>query len=162
MKTTTVLVIVQIGVLLFLSNKIVAIEKRAPEAEYRGESTSLTRNLSSTQPEGHSSNTGFYLNEDRLRQVIREELSAQYDGKLGLGSQVDPEIVSSAAEEAKIEYQREFVSQQLEYFASVGSISDTDMQKLQADIAKLDDVGRKEMLRKLTRSLNSGRIEGRL
>ena len=33
---------------------------------------------------------------------------------------------------------------------------------LQQQIAKLDEAGRREMLRKLTRALNSGEIDGRL
>ena len=71
MKMITVLAIVQIGLLVLLFSKIDAVEKRAPEAEYQSESASPTDDFSSAQPGGHSGDTDFYLNEDRLRQVIR-------------------------------------------------------------------------------------------
>jgi hypothetical protein len=62
----------------------------------------------------------------------------------------------------EMEARHEQVSQQLEYYVSIGSISNAEMQRLQMDIAKLDAKGRTEMLRELTRALNSGRLEGQL
>ena len=62
---------------------------------------------------------------------------------------------------AEQQYQFERVGQQIEYFSSVGHITDTEMGNLQTEIARLDQAGRREMLRKLTQALNSGAIEGR-
>lgn len=58
--------------------------------------------------------------------------------------------------------QRDLVPQQIEAYRAVGAITDAQMLELQADIAKLDAVSRKQMLSKLTRALNTGDIKGRL
>jgi TolA-binding protein len=57
---------------------------------------------------------------------------------------------------------REVVAQQIEAHAAAGSITDAQMQELQAEIAQLDDASRKQMMNKLIRTLNSGDIKGRL
>ena len=106
--------------------------------------------------------TVYYMDDNQLRQIIREELGAQLDGRSGSNIDMDAPIASNATDNTEIQYQRDLVAQQLDYHTSVGSISDTDMQKLQGEIAKLDEAGRKEMLGKLVRALNSGGLDGRL
>ncbi len=106
--------------------------------------------------------TGGGIDEDRLRAIIREELSAEL-GQLSRGESTvttSPAPVARDAEEAK--RQRAQVFDQIDYFSSVGRISDVEMQKLQMDIARLDPAARTEALRELTRAINSGRLEGRL
>ena len=93
--------------------------------------------------------TIYYPDENRLRKIVREELAAQLGALSEASAQKDSAAVLEPEDEAKYQYQRELVAQQLEYHTSVGSISDTDMQKLQGEIAKLDEAGRKEMLSKL-------------
>jgi hypothetical protein len=41
-------------------------------------------------------------------------------------------------------------------------MTDAQMQELQTSIAQLDEAGRKQMMSKLMRALNSGEIKGRL
>ena len=103
----------------------------------------------------------YYMDDNQLRQIIREELGALLDSKPGPETKKDAIVASNAIDNTEIQYQRELVAQQLEYYASVGSISDMDMQKLQGEITKLDEVSRREMLRKLTQALNSGELQGR-
>lgn len=100
--------------------------------------------------------------EDRMRQIVREELAAQLGQQTGSVAAGDPLIATDPRDPADIERQREQVFQQLAYFTSVGRISDVEMQKLQMEIAKLDAAGRSEALRELSRAINSGRLEGRL
>ena len=57
---------------------------------------------------------------------------------------------------------RSVVSQQLDYYVSLGRISEAEMAQLQSDIARLDPDARTDMLRRLTQALNSGMLEGRL
>ena len=57
---------------------------------------------------------------------------------------------------------RDAVSHQIEYYSSVGHISELEMQNLQTDIAHLDAAGRRDMFRRLVQELNSGRLQGRL
>ncbi len=162
MKSLTVLGLVQTIILLFLLGKIVLFEEETTVAGHAEQNTLVSDDFTNTQSQSNSSDTYIYPDEDRLRQIIREELAAQLDRRSGPDKQMDPVIASSSTDNAENQYQREQVAQQLEYHTSVGSISDMDMQKLQIEIAKLDEASRKEMLRKLTRALNSGRLEGRL
>ncbi len=158
----TVIGLVQIAAILFLYSKLVDIDDNMNLTVAAEQNTLVSDDLTNTQSQSDSNDTYLYPIEDRLRQIIREELGAQLDGQPRPNKQMDTVIASSSTDKAEIEYQRELVSQQLEYYSSVGSISDTDMQKLQMDIAKLDEASRKEMLRELMRALNSGRLEGRL
>jgi multidrug resistance efflux pump len=57
---------------------------------------------------------------------------------------------------------RESIEQRIEAYSAAGSITDSQMQELQAEIAKLDEASRRQMMSKLVRALNSGDIKGRL
>ena len=99
------------------------------------------------------------VDEARLRQIVREELIVV------LRNQDEYRMDDAAARERSPEenrYQREYVSQQIDYYASVGEISERDMHELQRSIAELDNAGRKEMLSKLTRAMNTQQIKGQL
>jgi hypothetical protein len=162
MKALIVLILVQTGVLLLMFGKIVAIEEEMAPAMLDEKNTLLSDKFANTQSQSYSNDTYLYPNEDQLRQIIREELAAQLDSSFGPAEQMDAVFAPNSTEKAEDQYQREQVAQQLDYHTSVGRISDTDMQKLQMDIAKLDEAGRKEMLSELTRTLNSGQLKGRL
>jgi hypothetical protein len=162
MKILTILGLVQTGILLLLLGKIMLLEDEMAVAGPAIQDTSVSRELSNTQSQSTSRGTTVYADEDRLRQIIREELAAQPGGAFGSANQVDAISASNPVDPAENQRQRELVTQQLNYFSSVGSISDMDMQKLQGEIAKLDNAGRKEMLGKLVRAMNSGELEGRL
>ena len=162
MKTLTILSLVQTGILLVLLGKIVLFEEETTVARHAEANTLVSDELTSTQSQSNSSDTSNYVNEDRLRQIIREELAAQPDGGIGPAKQVDAVFASDSTDKAENQYQREQVAQQLNYHTSVGSISNAEMQKLQGEITKLDEASRTEMLRELIRALNSGQLEGRL
>ncbi len=100
--------------------------------------------------------------EDRIREIIRDELRAELRHASRAGQQAGSAAVENPVDTAEMASRRELVSEQINYFTSVGRISDAEMQKLQLDIAKLDAAGRAEALAELSRALNSGRLEGRL
>lgn len=101
---------------------------------------------------------GEPVSEMRLRRIIREELAAL---DLGNASSAAREPLPSRSPEVA-HYQRELVSSQIDYYSSVGQITEKQMQELQREIAVLDEAGRREMLSKLTRAMNAGRIKGHL
>ncbi len=162
MKALIVLSLVQTGILLVLLGKIVLFEEDTTVAGHAVKNTMVSDDLTNTQSQSNTSDTSSYVDEDRLRQIIREELAIQPDGRFGPAKQADAIFAASSTDNAENQYRREQVAQQLNYYVSVGSVSDADMQKLQGEIAKLDEAGRTEMLRNLTRALNSGQLEGRL
>lgn len=160
MKTLTVISILQIVAILLLFGKLANIE------EIVGRSTPATVAVPlSSNPFQSAQNpveSTVYADESRLRQVIREELVAQLGQQAGFEARVNPAVTPGPGDSAEIERRREQVFQQLEYFSSVGRISDSEMAKLQMDIAKLDAAGRTAALAELSRALNSGSLEGRL
>jgi len=162
MKKLTVISIIQILAILLLYNKVVEIDDIMSRTSAPEQDTVISADLMRTQAPDNLTDPYSYANEDRLRQIIREELVAHFGVQPGQASQTDLSVAPSKADRADIEHQRELVTQQLEYYSSVGRISDSEMQKLQKDIAKLDATGRTEALRELSRAINSGRLEGRL
>ena len=162
MKIITILVVLQMGILLLLFGKVVGIEDQMKPATPGEKNTLVIDDLAVTRAQRYSNDANWYPNEDRLRQIIREELGAQQESRSESDAPTESAIASDSRDPAEMEYQRARVAQQLETYVSVGSISDADMQKLQMDIAKLDAAGRTEMLRKLSRAFNSGNLEGRL
>lgn len=160
MKTFIAISIIQLAAILLLYAEITNLDdslQTVLAAEQQPVSVSDVTRL----PTSDDANAGV-INEDRLRQIIREELVAHVENGSLPESQVSRSVASATVDPLKMEARREQISQQLEYYVSVGRISDAEMQKLQIDIAKLDADGRTEMLRELTRALNSGRLEGRL
>ena len=97
------------------------------------------------------------VDEERLRAVIREEL-AQLDVRGDAPPALAPPPRNASADRQR----REVIEQRIEAYGAAGSISDSQMLELQAEIAKLDESSRKQMMSKLVRALNSGDIKGRL
>ncbi len=93
MKVLTVLGLVQTIILLFLLGKIVLFEEETTVAGHAEQSTLVSDDLTNTQSQSNSSDTYIYPDEDRLRQIIREELGAQLDGRSRLDKQMDPVVV---------------------------------------------------------------------
>lgn len=101
--------------------------------------------------------------DERLRQIIREELTAILHGRAAASpeqAQIPPD--NRTVDPVEQELRRQQVSARLQYHASVGNISAADMQELQLQIAELGEPARTEMLRELVKALNAGQLEGRL
>lgn len=161
MKTLTILSLLQTGILLILLGRFVLFEEQSTVPVDAEQSTLVSSPFDAPSTDGHASAV-YYPDENQLRKIVREELAAQLGTLSEANAQNDSAAVLEPVDEAKYQYQRELVAQQLNYHTSVGRISDTDMQKLQMEIAKLDEAGRREMLGKLTRAMNSGELDGRL
>ena len=115
---------------------------------------------------------GSPLSEQALRRILREELADRVDRiLLERKAAMDTETMTQARQnmpDALDEppladpYQVEYVSQQIDYFVSVGTITSTEMTRLQSDIARLAGAERERLLREVAAALNSGRLKGRL
>jgi hypothetical protein len=97
------------------------------------------------------------VDDERLRAIIREELELAH-----VESAARPPVTPRPRTPAADFERRAVIEQQIEAYRATGTITDAQMQELQADIAKLDDASRKQMMSKLLRALNSGDIKGRL
>lgn len=161
MKTLKILGFVQTAILLLLFGKIIQLGKGEIEAVPAGQNTFGSAPFDASTTLGNATPT-YYLDENQLRKIIREELRAQLEALPESNQYIDATVASNSINENEMEDRREQVFRQLEYYSSVGSISDLEMQQLQADVAKLDAASQKEALSQLTRAINSGRLNGRL
>ncbi len=103
-----------------------------------------------------------YPSESRLRAVIREELQRQLAMVPAAELAPNPALAVANGTPIADAHQVQLVEQELEYYVSLGSISRIEMANLQRQIAGLDDASRKDLLRKLTKALNSRSLDGRL
>lgn len=97
------------------------------------------------------------VDEDRLRAVIREEFA-----RLHVAGEATPTVASQPRDASADRQRRELIEQQIDAYSSAGAITDVEMMELQAEIAKLDEPSRRQMMSRLVRALNSGDIKGRL
>ena len=155
-----VIALVQFVVIILIYNKLAAIEdgmaiaKVAQPVEFRRNDIA--------RPERAAPVVSALPTEERLRQIIREELQDQLDGLSTAPPDEETVVAASSVDETELQYQRDLVLQQLDYHASIGRISDVEMQKLLTDIARLDPATRKEAMSALSRAMNTGQLEGRL
>lgn len=110
-------------------------------------------------PDQSFSRADSSFDEERLRQIIREELDA-YSFAIASSSSEDQYVAPVARDPMQDQEQLDNVAEQLQYYSSVGTISNSEMARLQMDIGRLDEAGRRDMLRKLTQAMNSGAIKG--
>ena len=162
MKTLTILGLVQTAILLFLLGKIGLFEEESTVAWPAEQNTLVSEDPTNTQSQSNSSDTYTYPDEERLRQIIREELVAQLAALPGADSQKPATVAAGPIDEAEYQYQFESVTQKLDLYVSVGSVSDIDMQNLLSEIMTLNEADRKQALSRLMRAMNSGALKGRL
>lgn len=101
------------------------------------------------------------VDEARLRRIIREEIQALVASQPG-GSTIPAPALMPPRDRAADLDQKDYVTQQLAYLASVGEASRSDMMHLEESIAKLSPADRREMLNRLARAINAGQIKGHL
>ena len=112
------------------------------------------------------------LSEGALRRIVREELVDRIERTL-----LESEAATNfdAMTPARLQtpefhdepvptdpYRTEYVSQQIDYFVSVGTITSPEMTRLQSEIGRLSQTERQRLLRRLVAALNSGQLKGRL
>ncbi|MCG8432409.1 MAG: hypothetical protein MJA83_00080 [Gammaproteobacteria bacterium] len=158
MKILTALVVVQTALIVFLLATITDSNENPDPLVFTDQHSATDQLAENPLSRSTPREVHYRLDEKRLRKIIREELAAQSNA----GSARDTKAEPFQAYEAKHEVQREMVDQELEYFRSVGAISDMEMQDLQTEISKLTEADRREMLRKLIKAMNAGEIKGRL
>ena len=97
-----------------------------------------------------------------MRRVIREEIlaasAAIVPAQSGLArnpAETPPTPVASPAQVA-------LVNRRVDDYIQTGVISESEMVRLQSDIARLDPAARRAAMQKLVRAMNTGALDGRL
>ena len=112
MKKLVTVVLLQTAVLLLLFWKIVGLEDELPSVVHGEQKSSVTSNLRNTQPPGSPDGIHLYANEERLRQVIREELHSEFAREFEPSTQRESDSESDSIDSVELEYQKELVAQQ--------------------------------------------------
>ena len=158
MKMLTIIVLVQLLAVVVLLVKVFSLDDKLPVP--MAEQSVRPSTIAVSAPETGSQIATVHFPEDRLREIIREELSAR------LGDVADAQNSSvpapSPVSEAEYVYRRELVAQKLQYYANVGQVTGPEMIELEGQIAGLSEEDRPVMLKELVRALNTGAIDGRL
>ena len=90
-----------------------------------------------------------------LRRILREELAQQPgDARISASPQIAPR-----RDEAKDRARREAVTQQIENYRSIGSMTQQQMRQLEAEIAQLDPASGAQAMRSLVRAINRDEIK---
>lgn len=161
LKTLTALVVVQLVVLLALFMRVGTLENEVTAARSAPQSLAPTESFNSTPTDRTVTVTGF-PDENRIREIIREELALQLDGLGVAAADGERPMTDSAYTGAEYEYRRESVAQSVDYYVSAGRITEIEMAGLQQQIAGLSPEDRQAMLRQLVRAMNTGALDGRL
>jgi hypothetical protein len=169
MKLLTVLSVLQVAAITALFLKLTALE-RSITASTLAQSNTVegelsARSLASTAPV--ISQPATQPNQEQIRSIVREELATALLPFASPQASPQSSTVTGLAdnngqEEKEYQIQLEIAMDEVDYYVSQGSISDKEMSDLQMQLVKLDQSGRKKVMRKLVQALNSGDLEGRL
>ena len=141
--------------------RVGTLENEATTARSAPQSSAPTESFDSTPTDRTLTVTGF-PDENRIREIIREELALQLDGLSVAAVDAEKSAADGAYTGAEYEYRRESVAQSVDYYVSAGRITETEMAGLQQQIAGLKPEDRQAMFRQLVRALNTGALDGRL
>jgi hypothetical protein len=164
MKFLTGLAIAQFVLIGLLFARVVAIEstlEAAPQSTPGASTSTRTATTTRIRPrdEGQAL-TLTSLDEAQMRAIIREELAAARLSVAaetqGVAAPLDPQ------QEIEFDYRLEEVTRNIDFYAQTGQINRQEMERLQAQIARLRPADREAMFNRLVRELNSGAIDGRL
>lgn len=159
MKRVYALLIAQVLLTLFAIVKLIDIDGRIDSHETAADrAPSAPTEFVDSQP-GQTPIMTSGLHEVTLREIIREELAANTTASLRRAEEENRDSGLQTVDTPEYRYHVERVSQRLDYFESVGEISNREMEELQAEMAKLQAADRRRMFNRLVQSMNSGRIK---
>jgi hypothetical protein len=158
MKTLMTLSVLQtIGVAVLIVQSFGKGPQSMPDQPSSNSGAAISQQPRRATPDGDA----LFADEKRLRNIVREELARlQVQPTAPRGAPAAPRVY--ARNERRDLQQQQLIAQQIETYRAVGSMTDEQMQELQADIAQLDEESRKAMMSRLIRALNSGELKGRL
>jgi len=117
---------------------------------------------SSSLPQRRPETVTGYTDEDRLREIIREELALALEDIRAVAGNADASPAQPLQSGPAYERRRESVAQSVDYYVSAGRITEQEMSRLQMDIAQLNPDDRRAMMGAIVRAMNNGQLDGQL
>jgi hypothetical protein len=102
------------------------------------------------------------LDEGEMRRVIREEIVAASAANVPAPGRPSDHLTEIPSAPVSSPDQVALVNRRVDDFIEVGVISESEMVRLQSDIARLDPTARRAAMQKLVRAMNTGALDGRL
>lgn len=151
MRTLVALAVIQTAILVFLAAKIVGMD-RTPVAATAAAATSPAPIAvhRTVQP----------LTAGQVRSIVAEELEKH--ASIAAGPAEAQPVARSAAAATEYGHQVDAVTRQIDYYRSIGNISELQMVALQTEIGRLDKGDRQKMLNQLVKAISAGEIDGEL
>ncbi len=161
-KLLVLLALLQVALVLLLFMKLNSFEQRvdllAATTQQKPHNGSIA--LSAAENGPASVQTG--VNSQQLRKIVREELHAALADNNSAGQNPATNSQNPVFDEAEMQYQRDMLVQELEFFKTQDEVSHADLNRFMGDIAKLNPQARTELLNMLNRAMNRGKIKGNL
>ena len=159
LKALIALVAVQTAILLALFVRVIHLEGEITQTQ-RAEPVPSYIQPSSSQTERVAVIPN--VDDDRLRQIIREELAVALEDVRVASGTIDTNQAAPPQSGPAYERRRDAVAQSVDYYVSVGQINEQEMSRLQQQIAELNPEDRQTMIAAIVRAMNSGRLDGQL
>jgi hypothetical protein len=160
LKAFIALVVVQTAILVALAVRVFLLEGEATQPQRADLETIYVQPSSASQP-GRITVTG-YTDEDRLREIIREELALALEDIRAVAGSADASPAQPLQSGPAYERRRDAVAQSIDYYVSVGHITEQEMSRLHLDIAQLNPDDRRAMMGAIVRAMNHGQLDGQL
>lgn len=97
--------------------------------------------------------------EDRLRGILREEFARQPQARVDEHVTAPTAVAAKPRDDAAARLQRELVTHDVQSYISRGSITDRQLNDLQAQMATLDAKTRRQLMSRLIKAMSSGDLE---
>jgi hypothetical protein len=165
MKVLVVLCIAQLILIALLFLRVLGVESALNASRPMATSASPVTSTATAATRPGTTSVALVADEQRLREIIREELAAQArnpGGPATAASIPEGAVPADPVMDRDYDYRLDSVQQSLDFYAQVGEISQAEMLQLQTEIAKLRPEDRTAMFSRLVRELNNGAIDGRL
>ena len=163
-KTFIIFLILQSALLLFLSVRVIALERQAygPAVELTPVKPKLGTSgyIAPNTPVNHSAS----LREDGIRFIIREEMAAFTDeivAAMDNGADETPRALAPKMDPRDVLAVKATVTAQINSYSGQGIIAPSELSKLEQNIARLPARERIEALNELNRAINKGLIDAR-
>ena len=115
------------------------------------------------QPSLNNSTAGqTSFDNQQLRLIIREELAVALSYRELATEKIAPVAEPPIYDEFEMQYQRQLVLEELEALKGQATVTSSELERLMADIARLNPESRVELIKKLNQALNRGEIKGNL
>ena len=159
----SVICCIQFALLLMIYSKADAVSENLQIGNFPTSIESFPPSVARSNDQMSSGSGNEFITEHGLRQIIQEELQSHIRNiDLNSSQEKTQPPAGHDVDEAVMASRRDFVLGQLDFYSSVGTISSAEMAQLHRSIAELDQGGRREMMSRLNRALNSGALKGSL